>query len=757
MPSPPIWTASGLLDYFQEVDATDDRRFAFVLGAGASVQSGIPMAGQLVDNWLRELHAREDHARLPLAQWATADNLRIPGFVYARATGWYPQVFARRFEHRPDEGYAYLERILHGKDPSFGYSVLAQLLAHTRHRAVVTTNFDNLVADALAIYTDQLPFVCGHESLAGFVRPNPRRPLIVKIHRDLLLAPKNRSEELAALPEPLAAVLRALLGGFTPIVLGYGGNDGSLMNFLNAMQPGEIPGGIYWCYWGRGGPPGDTTLEVVERHRGAIVPIDGFDELMAMLGHRLGFQRMDQIIEQRARERVQRYRSSFEALHQRANLPPPEAEERASEPVPGDRSTAAVEAEAEAGSDAPARSGAVREDRSPASSEPGLAASPDEPARRAPEPVPSTSPTRGPGPVLSTSPTRGPEPVSSASLTRGRPDDAASTGPTRGQPDGAGGPSGATRSGRPVEPASSDRPVLRGPRPPPSAPAAPVPSASSSPGAGPTRSDVRLSRSPAAADAVRGEPAPSDSPAPPAADDAVAFGVGREDDEPASSGSPVQQAIQALVDDAPAADDWWAYKLQADREAQPQRRVAAYQEALRRFPDQPELLLGRAAALARGGLLDQASAQYRQLAARSPDDPRVALDLAVLSALQSALPAANEHARAAWRLTRAAEREDGSMQAVVAFVRGLLARLEDRDDTTALRVLNGLLRTSELRPVGLTDLLAGLLQRLDNPSYRLYRRLLTCLLRQAPLERLQEIPRWAELTPLAPEAAWPDP
>ncbi|MBA3547665.1 MAG: hypothetical protein H0T76_14365, partial [Nannocystis sp.] len=63
MPAPETWTATGLLDYFQEVDATADRRFAFILGAGASVQSGIPPAGRLVANWLQELHAREDHER----------------------------------------------------------------------------------------------------------------------------------------------------------------------------------------------------------------------------------------------------------------------------------------------------------------------------------------------------------------------------------------------------------------------------------------------------------------------------------------------------------------------------------------------------------------------------------------------------------------------------------------------------------------------------------------------------------------------
>ena len=318
MPPPPTWTVTGLLNYFHEVHAADDRRFAFILGAGASFDSGIPMAGQLVDRWLQELHAREDHERRPLAAWATAQNLDIDGFEHARAVEFYSQVFARRFADQPDEGYAYLERILHGRDPSFGYSVLAQVLATTRHRVVITTNFDNLVADALAIYTDQLPFVCGHESLAGFVRINPRRPLVIKVHRDLLLAPKNRVEELAGLPDALVQSLRDLLRSYTPIVIGYGGNDGSLMGLLrDVLQPGDIPGGIYWCYWHGAGLPGAPILDVVRRHRGKLIPIQGFDELMLQLGEGLGFQRMDQRIEQRASERARKYRESVELLQRR--------------------------------------------------------------------------------------------------------------------------------------------------------------------------------------------------------------------------------------------------------------------------------------------------------------------------------------------------------------------------------------------------------------------------------------------------------
>src|SRR5208282_1498266 len=160
-----------------------DRAFAFVLGAGASKSSGIPTGAELVDRWLQELHTRLvlDGKKDPLANWATAENLAIEGFELSRAATFYPQVYSRRFGDDPEEGFAELERIMEAKEPSFGYSVLARILAETRHQVVITTNFDDLVTDALFIYTNRRPLVCGHESLAEFIRPRMRRPVIAKI------------------------------------------------------------------------------------------------------------------------------------------------------------------------------------------------------------------------------------------------------------------------------------------------------------------------------------------------------------------------------------------------------------------------------------------------------------------------------------------------------------------------------------------------------------------------------------------------
>jgi hypothetical protein len=109
------------------------QRLCFILGAGASFESGIPLAGQLVDTWLKDLHSYEETPP-PIQEWCTADNLDIPDFTWKNRAAFYGKVFEKRFVTEPDRGQGWLEQAMEDARPSWGYNIFSQLLDHHPRR-----------------------------------------------------------------------------------------------------------------------------------------------------------------------------------------------------------------------------------------------------------------------------------------------------------------------------------------------------------------------------------------------------------------------------------------------------------------------------------------------------------------------------------------------------------------------------------------------------------------------------------------------
>lgn len=327
------WTLEGVLDEMARIHSVmKDRQFAFILGAGASFTSGIPTGKDLAQQWLKDLHMRECTDGGTLDHWLSECRVS-DGLTWQSAAEHYPQIFERRFDGDREAGYAELEAAMEGKSPSLGYSLLAEIIQHTRHKVVVTTNFDNLVADALAMHAHQSPLVVAHESLAGFVRPQMRRPLVAKIHRDLYLHPINDSAGVATMELGWKIALKKLFQYFTPVVVGYGGNDGSLMDMLMGLDEGDIAGRMIWCYR-EGSPPPAKALNVLAKHRGLLVKIPGFDQFMLQLAAELVTDFDVAAIAERTaklgRERADRYRDQASKLRESSVHGSP-AEQRAGE------------------------------------------------------------------------------------------------------------------------------------------------------------------------------------------------------------------------------------------------------------------------------------------------------------------------------------------------------------------------------------------------------------------------------------------
>lgn len=253
-----------------------EARYAFFLGAGCSLTSGIPAARELVrDHWLPRLRDQKAPHRLDLEAWVDEE---FGGEAVSSAGSLYGTVMRHLFP-LPSLRQTEVEERCAGSQPRFGYATLAALMARPegRFNVVLTTNFDDLVADSLYLFTGARPLVIQHAALGRFIRPTRNRPLIVKLHGDHQLAPMNTDEETASLDDRLGGPVRSLLHDRGLIFVGYGGNDAGIAKFFQSLPDDALPFGVYWVSGTE--PEGAMQGWLVDR-TATWVDHRGFDELM---------------------------------------------------------------------------------------------------------------------------------------------------------------------------------------------------------------------------------------------------------------------------------------------------------------------------------------------------------------------------------------------------------------------------------------------------------------------------------------------
>ncbi|MBM2812458.1 MAG: hypothetical protein HW416_3217, partial [Chloroflexi bacterium] len=104
--------------------AQTESRYAFFLGSGASVSSGVPAAGALVkDHWLPRLRDLSEPSRSDIDTWARET---FPDYDPSVPAASYGDVLNRLFR-TSSQRQGEIERLCDGKFPYFGYAVLARL------------------------------------------------------------------------------------------------------------------------------------------------------------------------------------------------------------------------------------------------------------------------------------------------------------------------------------------------------------------------------------------------------------------------------------------------------------------------------------------------------------------------------------------------------------------------------------------------------------------------------------------------------
>lgn len=294
----------------------DKHKFAFFLGAGCSVSSGIPASKELVSRWLKIFYNEEtgkevNSSEVDFKQWLQD---KYPDYIEEKGSLHYGRVIKDLFPHK-SERKAEFERLIQNKDPAFGYGVLAQLVGNSSRgeycNIILTTNFDDLVADAFYIYSRQKPLVIAHESLTGFIRLTSKTPIVIKLHGDVILEIENTDDETKQIAEPLKNKMGDILKETGIIFIGYGGNDESILKILQGLSKDHIKNGIYWI--NKHLPKNEDFLKWLTERNAIWVKVDSFDKLMLYLFNEFKLKNPD---ENRFKDLMKNYFETFNKLDQ---------------------------------------------------------------------------------------------------------------------------------------------------------------------------------------------------------------------------------------------------------------------------------------------------------------------------------------------------------------------------------------------------------------------------------------------------------
>jgi len=269
-----------------------DYPYTIFIGAGASQSCGIPTVKGMVRQWQEDLYQSNKSIRTKptdeeFNQWLKTDYKDLLREI-EQSESEYGALFSY-FHQEQKERQNYIEQLIEGKKPTFGYMYLAGLIAEKRFNRILTTNFDDLLSDALFRFYDIRPIVCAFDSAVAGIRVSSDKPKIIKLHGDFLYDNiKNVRHELKRLDTNMEEKLYQMCKDAGLIVVGYGGEDESIMAPLSHMitKDDYLNIGLHWCVLA---PVKEKSIEIPPKLQGLIenygdrihiYAIQNFDSLM---------------------------------------------------------------------------------------------------------------------------------------------------------------------------------------------------------------------------------------------------------------------------------------------------------------------------------------------------------------------------------------------------------------------------------------------------------------------------------------------
>lgn len=249
--------ATDLGEYLVRLYQHEGRRnfVTFLIGAGFSKSAGIPLAGEIV----QEL--REEAKVHPLLKKAGTCPADVSEYTFLMGKLGSPKERAQRVKSyvnraRDNEGRLKI---------NWSHLLLASMVEKGYVNRLLTTNFDPLIVEALAV-TGQ-PIRTYDLNTTGKYHPGTLDPAsVIYLHgqmHSLFLA--NSQNEMEKLQELYPKVLQEAVQDSLLIVVGYSGECDPVLGALGDLP--NFPLGIWWSHYSPSGrEPGRGVERIIDRH-----------------------------------------------------------------------------------------------------------------------------------------------------------------------------------------------------------------------------------------------------------------------------------------------------------------------------------------------------------------------------------------------------------------------------------------------------------------------------------------------------------
>ena len=233
-------------DLINSLNISNGNDVTFLLGAGCSILSGCMPASKLVREFKKRIYCVQHGINLNndiFLDDRKFDEILNNEFDDLNIKNPYSYYFEKCFPEYYDRN-KFIKDYFQDVKPSFGYYCFADYLVSKKVKNIMTTNFDLLIERSIRKIDDTYDFLNVSDNETPLLNGETN---IIKLHGDYNYDHiKNTEYELKKLSEQLYSSLMSTK--FKKLVIiGYSGQDDSIMNFLNDYVASHKDVIIYWC------------------------------------------------------------------------------------------------------------------------------------------------------------------------------------------------------------------------------------------------------------------------------------------------------------------------------------------------------------------------------------------------------------------------------------------------------------------------------------------------------------------------------